>query len=159
MARKPVSFYPSMLMQTPMLLEQSFIAHGHPNIRATHDKTVEVTKDTHITIRGDCIAAIGAEKGLADLSSEMKDASKRPESIISLTIRVGDKAFTATGHGSPELTWNHPTDMVARMSGYTCGRTLMIHSDKATIHMPRALVQLLKDPKTVVYVTVSVKTQ
>lgn len=145
-------------MQTPMLLEQSFTARGHPNIRATHEKTVEVTKETYLTTRGNCIAAIGAEKSLVDLSFEMKQASRKPESIISLTIRVGDKAFTTTGHGSPTLTWDHPTDMVTRMSGYTCGRTLMVHADKATINIPRSLVQLLKDPESVVKITVSVET-
>jgi hypothetical protein len=135
-----------------MLFEESFIARGHPNIRAIHEKTVEVTK------HGDCIAAIKAEKSLADLSLEMKNAARRPESIISLTIRVGEKAFTTTGRGDPELTWRHPTDMVARMSGYTCPRTLMVHADKATIYMPRSLVQQLKDPQAIVKITVSIET-
>jgi len=43
------------------------------------------------------------------------------------------------------------------MSGYTCTRTLMVHADKATIHMPRSLVQLLKNPEAVVTVTVTVE--
>jgi hypothetical protein len=146
-----------MWKQLPMLLEQSFTAHGHPHIRATHEKTVEVTKETHLTTRGDCIAAIGAAKSLTDLRSELKEAARKSESIISLTIRLGDKAFTTTGRGDPALTWNHPTDMVTRMSSYICPRTLMIHADKATIHIPRSLVQQLKDPEAVVTVTVSVE--
>lgn len=141
-----------------MLLEESFTARGHPNIRATHEKTVEVTRETHLTTRGDCIAAIKAEKGLPDLSLEMKKAANRSGSIISLTIRVGEKAFTTIGHGDPELTWEHPTDIIARMSGYKCPRTLMVHADKATIHMPRSLVQQLKNPETYVKITVSIET-
>jgi hypothetical protein len=87
----------------------------------------------------------------------MRIVAKRPEAIISLSIRLGDRVFTTTGRGDPNLTWNHPTDMVARMSSYTCPRTLMIHADKATIHVPRSLVQLLKDPKATILVTVSIE--
>jgi hypothetical protein len=140
-----------------MLLEETFAAHGHSFIRATHEKTIEVTKETRLTTQGDCIVAIGAEKGLRELSPEMRIAAKRPEAIISLSIRLGDRVFTTTGRGDPNLTWNHATDMVARMSSYTCPRTLMIHADKATIHVPRSLVQLLKDPKAIILVTVSIE--
>jgi len=141
-----------------MLLEETFTAHGHHFIRATHEKTIEVTKETHLTPQGDCIAAIRAEKGLKDMSPKMKEAAKRPDAIISLTLRLGNKAFTATGRGDPALTWDHATDMVARMSTYTCPRTLMVHADKATIQMPRSFVQLLKDPGSVITVTVTVET-
>ena len=141
-----------------MLLEDTFTARGHVNIRATHEKTIEVTRETHLTIQGDCIAAVAAEKGLYDLSAEMREAARRPDTIISLSLRLGDKVFTTTGRGDPSLTWDHPTDIVARMSGYTCSRTLMIHSNKATIHIPRSLVQLLKNPGALITVTVSVET-
>jgi hypothetical protein len=140
-----------------MLLEDTFNARGHINIRATHEKTIEVTRETHLTTQGDCIAAVAAEKGLRDLPPKMREAARRSDTIISLSLRLGDKVFTTTGRGDPNLTWDHPTDMVARMSGYTCTRTLMVHSDKATIHMPRSLVQLLKDPNAIVTITITVE--
>ncbi|MGD0803282.1 MAG: DUF371 domain-containing protein [Candidatus Bathyarchaeia archaeon] len=141
-----------------MLLEESFAAYGHPNIRATHEKTIEVTKDTQLTTQGDCIAAVRSEKGLIDLNKEMREAARNPESIISLTLRVGERVFTTVGRGDPSITWRHPTDMVARMSGYICPRTLMVYADKATLQMPRSFVQLLKDPNTIVKVIISVET-
>ena len=141
-----------------MLLEESFAARGHANIRATHERTVEVTRETHLTPQGDCIAAVAAEKGLRDLPREMKDAAKRTDSIISLSLRLGDRVFTTTGRGDPGLTWDHPTDMVARMSGYTCPRTLMVCADKATIHMPRSLVQQIKNPEAIIRVTITLET-
>jgi len=144
--------------ETPMLLEESFAAHGHPNILATHEKTIEVTKETHLTTQGNCIAAVGAERGLTDLGGAMREAVRNPSSVISLTLKVRERVFTTVGRGDPALTWDHPTDIVARMSGYTCSRTLMVHADKATIHIPRSLVQSLKNPDTVVIVTVSVET-
>jgi hypothetical protein len=145
------------LKETEMLLEDSFTARGHTNIRATHEKTLEVTKEAHLTTQGDCIAAVAAEKGLRDLPREMREAAKHPDSIISLSLRLGDTVFTTTGKGDPALTWDHPTDMVARVSGYTCDRTLMVHADKAIIHMPRSLVQQLKNPNAIVKVTISVE--
>jgi len=141
-----------------MLLEDTFAARGHINIRATHEKTIEVTKETHLTTQGDCIAAVAADKGLRDLPQAMREAAKRSDAVISLSLRLDDRVFTTTGRGDPALTWEHPTDMVARISGYVCPRTLMVHADKATIHMPRSLVQQLKDPNTVVSVTVTVQT-
>ena len=157
MTRAPLNL--TMMKQTPMLLEETFTAHGHPFIRATHEKTIEVTKETHLTIQGDCIAAIAAEKGFRDLSNHMREAVKNSESIISLSIRLGEKVFTVTGRGDPNLTWEHPTDMVARMSSYTCPRTLMVKADKATINIPRSFVQLLKDPKATIKVTISIEQQ
>ncbi len=141
-----------------MLLEDTFTARGHVHIRATHEKTIEVTMETHLTTQGDCIAAVAAEKGLGGMPQAMREAARRRDAIISLNLRLGDRVFTTTGRGDPALTWEHPTDMVARMSGYVCPRTLMVHADKATIHMPRSLVQLLKDPEARVVVTVAVET-
>jgi uncharacterized protein len=142
-----------------MFLEETFTACGHVYIRATHEKTIEVTKETHLTTQGDCIAAVASEKGLRDMPEAMREAAKRGDAVITLHLRLGDRVFTTTGRGDPALTWGHPTDMVARMSGYVCPRTLMVHADKATIHMPRSLVQLLKDPEARVVVTVSVETR
>jgi len=149
---------PSRSMDAAMLIEESFTARGHPSIRATHEKTIEVTKETRLTTQGDCIAAVAAEKGLRDLGPEMREAARRLDAVISLSIRLGDRVFTTKGRGDPALTWGHPTDMVARISGYMCPRTLMVHADKATIHMPRPLVQLLKNPEAAIRVTVAVET-
>lgn len=37
-------------------------AHGHRNIFATNKKTFEMTKEPHLTERGDCIVAVAADK-------------------------------------------------------------------------------------------------
>ena len=37
------------------------IARGHPNIRATHKTTLEVTKEKELSPRGDCIIGICAD--------------------------------------------------------------------------------------------------
>ncbi len=38
-----------------------FSCYGHPNIKATHVKTLEITKDDGLSERGDCIIGIKAD--------------------------------------------------------------------------------------------------
>ena len=50
-----------------MYYKETFSAYGNPNVKVTHRTTIMTTKDAHLTQKGDCIAAIKAEKALADL--------------------------------------------------------------------------------------------
>ena len=140
-----------------MHLSESFEARGHPNIRSTHRTTIMVTRDDWLTPRGDCVVAVRAEKGLADLSPELKEMMKRPNSKIQLVIAAGYTAFRVTGRGDPGLMLSHPTDIVARKSRHICERTLMIQADKAACDMNEALVNLIKDTDCVINVTISVE--
>lgn len=46
---------------------------GHKNIRSNHQKTIEITKDSHLTPSGDCIIGINATCGCADLPMSLKE--------------------------------------------------------------------------------------
>lgn len=140
-----------------MRLSESFEARGHPNIRSTHRTTIMVTRDDWLTPRGDCVVAVRAEKGLSDLSPELKEMMKRPNSKIELVIAAGNRAFKVTGRGDPGLILSHPTDIVARRSRHICERTLMIQADKAACDMSEALVDLIKDADRVINVAISVE--
>jgi hypothetical protein len=139
-----------------MHLSESFQARGHPNIRSTHRTTIMVTRDDWLTPRGDCVVAVRAEKGLADLSPELKEMMKRQNSKIQLVIAAGNTIFEVTGRGGPGLMLSHPTDIVARKSLHICERTLMIQANKAACDMNEALVNLIKDTERVINVTISV---
>lgn len=128
-------------------------ACGHPNIRATHRSTLEITKEGNLTPRGDCIIAVKADKGLCELSDEFKRVVGREGSKIKLIIEVGELKEEITGFGSPKLTLSHPTDIVCRKSSYTCGRTLMIKANKAAIDIDRKIVKKLKNPGAQVKIT------
>ena len=127
-----------------------FTAYGHPNIRSTHKTTLMTTTEPHLTTRGDCIIAIGAEIGLAQLPKEIKEAAQDPETDITFALSLENHVFTASGKGHPNLTYTDPIDMVARKSNYTCGRTLMISSDKAAIDIPLEIIEALKNPETTI---------
>ncbi|MEX2702348.1 MAG: DUF371 domain-containing protein [Candidatus Baldrarchaeota archaeon] len=123
-------------------------AYGHPNIRATHRSTLEITKEENLTPRGDCIIAIKANKGLYELSNEFKKIARKDGSKIKLIIEVEGLKEEITGYGSSKLTLNHPTDIVCRKSSYTCSRTLMIKANKAAIDLNREIIKKLKNPDT-----------
>jgi len=132
-------------------------AYGHSNVRATHKTTFEFTKDPHLTLRGDCVIAIRASKGAVDLSSEFKELARKKDSKITVTIRVGRVKETAVGYGDPKLLLTHPTDLVARKSDFVCGRTLMIHSNKAACNFSSKLIKALLNPNQRVGITLTVE--
>ena len=129
---------------------------GHENIRSNHQKTIEITKESHLTPQGDCIIGVNASSSCADLPLELKNQLKNPESKIKFSIRVADKEFVLEGKGHPELILSHTEDIVIRKSDFICPRTLAIKCDKASDLLPREMVTLLQDPKTKGIFTISV---
>jgi hypothetical protein len=129
-----------------MKVEESIDARGHPMVQATHETTLEFTKETHLTKRGDCIVGVEASKGAADLSDEFKGIARNSTSRMTVFLRVGKYFEVIHGFGNQNLTLTHSTDLVIRKSNYTCNRTLMIRSDKAALDLPRGLVSLLRNP-------------
>ena len=123
-------------------------ASGHPEIRATHSMTLEITKETHLTKRGDCIVATCASKGCADLSPEFSKLMRNNQTHVTLKIEAGELSEIITGRGDTKLTLTHPTDLVARKSNYTCNRTIMVHANKSASDMNREFVRMIRDPRT-----------
>lgn len=136
----------------------TFHAKGHKNLRSRHKTTLMTTAEPHLTTRGDCIIAVGAEIGLAQLLPEIKEAAKNPKTKITFTLKAGDLVFETIGRGDPELNYTDEIDMVARKSTYTCGRTLMVQCDKAAVDLSYELVELLQSPETVITVELSYET-
>jgi len=129
-------------------------ASGHPKIRATHGTTLEITKHSHLTERGDCIAAVNASKSGRDLSPEFRDLVRNDKAVIKLTITVAGQSETVTGRGDERLTLDHLTDLVIRKSSYVCNRTLMVEADKSASNLGRDLVRALRDPQARIIVKV-----
>ena len=128
---------------------------GHENIRANHKKTIEITKESHLTPRGDCIIGVNAKSGCADLPDKLKIKLKNPDSKVTLSIKVGDEYFVVEGKGHPELILSDSDDIVIRKSDFICPRTLAIKCDKASNSLPRSMVRQLQDPKTIGIFTVT----
>ena len=121
---------------------------GHKNIRSNHKRTIEITKESHLTPSGDCIIGVNADSSCADLPTLLKDRLRDPNAKILISIIVHDHKFTVCGKGHPDLILSHADDIVIRKSSFLCPRTLAICCDKASDQIPRDMIKLLQDPKT-----------
>ncbi len=130
---------------------------GHENIRSNHKKTLEITKESHLTPRGDCIVGVNAKSSCADLPDELKNKLKNSDSKVILSIKVGNEEFVMEGRGHPDLILNHAEDIVVRKSNFVCPRTLAVECDKASDLLPRNMVNLLQNPKTIGIFTIIVE--
>jgi hypothetical protein len=131
-------------------------AFGHENVLSTHETTFEITKETHLTKRGDCIIAVRASKGARDLSSDFKEAARKKNTVITIIVEAGTMKEIIKAQGDPSLLFNHPTDMVIRKSDYVCGRTVAVRADKAACELSKQFAEKLKDSNQKVKMTLSV---
>jgi hypothetical protein len=130
---------------------------GHNNILSLHKKTVEITKDSHLTINGDCIIGVNANFACIDLPEKFKKKVQNSNSDIIFTIRVEPYSFTIHGKGSEKLTLKHKNDIVLRKSAFVCSRTLAINCDMASDDIPRKMIKKLQNQNTVGKMIIEVK--
>lgn len=129
-----------------MRFEVSF--WGHANIRSTHRRTIEITKDPDLTPRGDCIVGVRASHACSDIPVLLRQRLQDPGTVVSFRIIVNNDEFSFSGYGSAGLVLSHPEDIVIRTSGFTCPRTLAVGADKASSSIPRHMIKQLQDPDT-----------
>jgi uncharacterized protein len=130
------------------MVQDQVTFYGHPNIRSLHAKTIEITKDEHLTPRGDCIIGVKANKACADLDESLKHRLKSNSSVIKIEIMVGDKSFLISGSGDERLSMLNAHDIVIRKTNFVCPRTMSVLCDKASSDMPRKLVKMLQEQET-----------
>ena len=130
------------------LVVETIQFHGHPNILGTHGNTIEVTKVAEISKRADCIVGVNASKACSDLSPALRKHIQAG-GYLAFEIRVGDISFTFTGKGASELELSDPHELVLRRSDFVSGRTAAISCNAAAIDLPREMIKLLQDKRTV----------
>jgi hypothetical protein len=130
------------------MVQDEVTFYGHPNIRSLHAKTIEITKDAHLTPRGDCIIGVKANKACADLDESFKHRLKSNSSVVRIEIMVGDQSFLILGMGDERLSMLNAHDIVIRKTNFVCPRTMSVLCDKASSDLPRKLVSMLQDQET-----------
>lgn len=125
------------------------VAFGHPNITARHRTTFEITKDSEITKRADCVIGVKAEKSISEIPSEAKELIKKG-SKVTLILKIPDYGLKdqVFGFGDPRLSFSNERDIVIRKSRFICGRTLLISANKSAFDINREIIELLRDKKT-----------
>ncbi|MFX1301697.1 MAG: DUF371 domain-containing protein [Promethearchaeota archaeon] len=131
-------------------------AKGHTNIQATHSSTFEITLDSHLSRRGDCIIGVEASHSAQDINNILGAALRRPNSQIHTYLSVGEISDIIQGWGSPKLSLSEETSLVWRTSDFVDARTVAIQCDKAAKNLNRALIALLQNPDSILQVTLIV---
>jgi uncharacterized protein len=121
--------------------------HGHPLVLGTHPTTFEVTREDHLTRKGNCIIGIAADKGCAGLSPAFKAVLAHDDAHLITMLACHGEKVKIHSRGSALMLLDHPTDMVWRKSTFVCGRTIGIRSDYVALTFPKGLLQNLKAGK------------
>jgi hypothetical protein len=131
----------------PHTIQDEIAFYGHPNVRSNHLKSIEVTKAQTLSIRGDCIIGVKADKACSDLKSDLKKMLLKPGLVIKIEVFVGDSTFVMRAHSDTRLLLSDSHDLVIRRSNFICPRTVAISCDKAASDIPRKMTHLLRDPQ------------
>ena len=123
-----------------------FIAYGHPNILATHKTTLEFTKDSEVSLRGDCIVGVKADFDLDRIKDFIKKVKNKN---ISITIEIISKSTKIKEKIFAEINPNFNSDkqLVIRKTNFVSERTFAIKADKAAFDLNWGLISLLKEKK------------
>ena len=113
------------------------VGHGHPAIRATHRKTLELTPEPDITERATCVVAVGVDGLHAPLAGDVR-----------VTIRAGDAAFTFEARANS--SWDPTGTAVIRRSPFRLPDTFATQAGAAASDLPRALVAAMREPGAVI---------
>jgi len=140
-----------------MEIEETILAYGHKKVQATHKTTLEVTKERHLSDKGDCIVSVSANRALTELGSEFKENLCKDHAKLTVSIEAGEITEIINAFGSSQLILTHPADIVVRKSHYVCSRTIAIRADKAACDLQKELVNKLRDGKQMVRFAFTVK--
>ena len=112
-------------------------------VLALHPTTIEITTESHLTKRGDCIVGVCAEKGCAGLGEAVRTALSRDDAKVLLRFVVEGETFAVSARGDSRLTLTHPHDMVIRKSDFVSDRTLAVGASAAAKDIPRRVAKAL----------------
>jgi hypothetical protein len=127
------------------MVQDEVLFYGHPNVRSLHTKTIEITMDKQLSLRGDCIIGVRANKACSDLSESLKARLRQCHSTIIIEIMVGDETFTVRGTGDEQLLLTNQHDIVIRRTHFACPRTASVGCDSASSDIPRTIISALQN--------------
>lgn len=119
-----------------------FTGRGHPAIRATHDKTLEIALDGDITGRATCVIAVAGE---ADPAAPMAGP-------VRIRIAAGGERVSLDAVANPN--WEPGGAAVIRRSALRLPGTFATEAGAAAADLPRELVAALQDPDALITVDV-----
>jgi hypothetical protein len=149
-------FLSGSYFQTGMVQDE-IIFYGHPNVCSTHTKTIEITKASTLSLRGNCIIGVNATKACRDLKPSLKRLLQQAGLVVKIEIEVSDLSFAIDGSSNSRLSLLHDHDIVIRKSDYVCPRTVAICCNKSSSDIPRDMVKLLGSPQIHALLRISIE--
>lgn len=119
---------------------------GHLNVLGTHRTTFEITKETSLSTKGNCIIGVAAKKSGINFKPSFRKKLADNNTLVLINITVDDEILIINAKGHQDITLTNPSDLVVRKSTYVCPRTLAISADKASIDIPRSIINRMKNP-------------
>jgi 16S rRNA (cytidine1402-2'-O)-methyltransferase len=123
----------------------SFVCRGHPNITASHDKTLELTRDAEISRRATCVLGIGSDH------DDLALLALRGTVEVALECDGVRDAFTATI--SPFFLGD--SSLVFRRGPGLRGRTIASGASKTASAIDRELVARMQSSDQAMNVTIT----
>lgn len=119
-------------------------AAGHPNIRATHRKTLELVREEEIGPRATCVAGVAARLD--------EEALARLHGRVELTLAVGGVEERVRGRLNPAFRPGDP--LVVRRAAAVTRDAFVIDADRGASALARSFVAALADAGARMAVTV-----
>jgi hypothetical protein len=123
----------------------TFSCRGHPAIRGTHPKTLELTREQDISCRATCVVGVGAEVEPEDLAGFVGP--------LSITLHAGPHQEVVRARAEPMFRLQR--SIVIRRSRYRSPDTFAIEADRGAGDLDRELVASLRHRDARLVVTVS----
>ena len=116
------------------------VGRGDERIRATHTKTLELIAGTELTERATCVIAV-----------ETVSPHQRMAGPVRVTISAAEETFAFDARANS--AWDTAATAVLRRGPLRLPGTLATHAAVGAADLPRPLVERLRDPASVVTVT------
>ena len=140
-------------METPYNDNIIIKAKGHGNILSTHKSTWQITREDHLSTKGDCIIGISSNKACESLPNWMKNHLQN-SGKIKISLVVGDIEFIGTAEGHSDLTLEDDIDMVFRKGSFFSPRTVAINSSFVARDLPSDMIVQLQNPNSTLIVKI-----
>jgi hypothetical protein len=112
----------------------------------THPTTFEFTKDKDLTLRGNCIIGVDADFRRSEVRALLGHDMLRIRMDVS-----GEKDEVLC---RPNRGFDDDHEIVVRLGVFDSTRTLGVDADKASKHLNRKMMELMKDPLNVMRVEI-----
>ena len=145
-----------------------FKVYGHENITARHKTTLEFTKDRDLSLKGDCIVGVRADFDLISLKKFIKTLKSgkiriiieskldKSGSVIKSALKKINYKKIIKEEINAEINpdFNINDELVIRKTDFISERTFAIKADKAAFELNKNAVNILKDKKNMVVVSI-----